>query len=380
MGKGRVINTDLDFIRTIKKAGGDDLKKCYQCATCATVCELSPDSKPFPRKEMILAGWGQSDKLIGDPDIWLCYQCNDCATYCPRGAKPGNVLAAIRSYIYEHYSFPSFMGKALASPKALPLLWAVPIVVITALVLIFNGGDFSFVNDGKIVFSKFLSHFWIEIFFIPATHLVGLFALIGLYKYWKALEATSPEKKMGFVPGAILVVKDILTHINFFSCDTNKSRGLMHLLIFFGFIGAAVTTGIGIFMMYILHIDPPFSLMNHPVKWLGNASAIAGILGCGYLIIRKAIEGDKVGATGYQDWLFLIVMFATFLTGFMAQMLRVADLAVLAYATYYVHLIVVFFLLIYAPYSKFAHMLYRTVALIHAKCAGRESVSCASSN
>ena len=95
------VQPDLDFIKAMKEAGGDTLKKCYQCATCSVACPLSSDDNPFPRKQMILAQWGLKDKLISDANIFLCHQCGDCTEMCPRGARPGDVLGAIRSYAYR---------------------------------------------------------------------------------------------------------------------------------------------------------------------------------------------------------------------------------------------------------------------------------------
>ena len=61
-------------------------------------------------------------------------------------------------------------------------------------------------------------------------------------------------------------------------------------------------------------------------------------------------------------------------TGIFAEIARLlnggGDIAVmkgLAFAIYYVHLVGVFFLLAYFPYSKFAHIMYRTLSIIHAR-------------
>ena len=109
-----VLEPDVGFIRDVAKLGGGDLKKCYQCATCSVACPISPDTKPFPRKEMIAASWGLKDRLVANHDIWLCHNCGDCTTLCPRGAKPGEVLGAIRAYAVREYATPSFLSKAVA--------------------------------------------------------------------------------------------------------------------------------------------------------------------------------------------------------------------------------------------------------------------------
>ena len=71
MAKEFVAEPDLQFTKDLIAAGGTDLKKCYQCATCSVACRIAPDNNPYPRKEMIWSQWGLRDKLMNDQDIWL---------------------------------------------------------------------------------------------------------------------------------------------------------------------------------------------------------------------------------------------------------------------------------------------------------------------
>ena len=70
------------------EAGGADLKKCFQCATCTSTCSLSSDEGAFPRKQVLLAQWGMKKELLKDPAPWLCFYCGECSKRVPAGGQP----------------------------------------------------------------------------------------------------------------------------------------------------------------------------------------------------------------------------------------------------------------------------------------------------
>jgi quinone-modifying oxidoreductase subunit QmoC len=98
---------------------------------------------------------------------------------------------------------------------------------------------------------------------------------------------------------------------------------------------------------------------------------VALILGSGLMIWNRsklAKSGDLTSSP--YDNFFLWTIFGVGVTGFCAQLFRFLDAPnIIAYGTYFLHLVLVFALLIYSPYSKFAHFVYRTVALIHNRYA-----------
>lgn len=381
------VEPDVTFIRDIRKAGGGTLKKCYQCATCSVVCNLSPDVKPFPRKEMILAQWGQREALMSDPDVWLCYQCNDCSTNCPRGARPGDVLAGIRSYTYRRYSFPAFMGRALANPRMLPALLLIPAAILLACVFLFapaaDNGGYLFLESEVVDFNIFLPHGTVDALFVIGNILIFICAAVGFVRFWRMLRRAGGQKQTPFLKALGLTLRDVFGHQYFFECQANIQRAQGHILLFAGFIGAMLTTGMVFVFIFVPHylerigleqFQSLFALpldLPHPVKILGVASGFLLVLGAAMLIIRRWVNRDQVGAGGYADHLFLYMLFFVGLTGMLSWLARLSGVPMLAYIVYFLHLVAVWFLLWYMPYSKFAHMIYRTLALVHARMIGR---------
>jgi quinone-modifying oxidoreductase subunit QmoC len=78
------------------------------------------------------------------------------------------------------------------------------------------------------------------------------------------------------------------------------------------------------------------------------------------------------GRNAYQDVLFIGVITIVVLTGILSEVFRLATFHDGAAAAYYLHLVFIFFLIFYAPFSKFAHVVYHTTALAWAHHVGRE--------
>ncbi|MFP4527062.1 MAG: quinone-interacting membrane-bound oxidoreductase complex subunit QmoC [Candidatus Kapaibacterium sp.] len=371
------VSTDIEFIRHMKKHGGETMKKCFQCATCSVACALSPKEYAFPRKEMIWASWGLKDKLVYDPDIWLCHGCMDCSQQCPRGARPADLMAGVRSYIYRNYAYPGFMGKAFSDPKYLIWLFLVPVIVIFGIVLWSQGGDMSqlfVIRGSEIEFSDFAKHGPLEMVFIAGNILIFAFAYITFKRYWDDLERHYDRPAVrGFWASAFDVVKEFLAHKKFDKCPTNSNRYWGHIYVFYGFIGTLIATAFVVLDSFIVDFLPyPMSII-HPLKLFGMISGTLLVIGGLLLLIKRARTPERESKSTYNDLLFLWVLWGVALTGMLTVMGRLTQETLIAYPVYFVHLVLVFFLLWYMPYSKFAHMIYRFLGLTFLKMRERDN-------
>jgi quinone-modifying oxidoreductase subunit QmoC len=374
-----LVEPDVGFIKEVIGLGGDTLKKCFQCATCSVVCPISPDTKPFPRKEMIAASWGLKDRLVNNLDIWLCHHCGDCTTLCPRGAKPGEVLGAVRSYAIADYAVPKALGKAVNDPKKLPILMAIPVVIFIVLGLITGLLDFSpSLGEHGISHSQFFSTWLVDMIFIPlAIWAVAIFAL-GLKRFIAdihenaVMEGKTENKEfefIGFIKALPRILPTILKHDKFSECSENKDRATAHLMVFLSFVGLFIVTNIFFVVLYVFQQHGPYSQLN-PVKWLANVSGVALVIGSALMIKNRLAKKDQTST--YKDWYLLGLVLGLGVTGVLTEATRLGGLAGLTYFMYFIHLVFVFNLFAFLPFSKLAHLVYRTVAMTYNEYSNRQ--------
>jgi quinone-modifying oxidoreductase subunit QmoC len=381
------IEPDLQFVRELQAVGGDTLKKCYQCATCSVVCPLSPADNPYPRKEMIWAQWGLKDKLVNDIDIWLCHNCGTCSDYCPRGAKPGDLLAALRNMAYKNLVGPQFMGTWMSSAKYLPILIAIPAALLLFVWYLVNGLT---IPEGEIVYGKIFPGdytidpiYTLTAAFVGVTFLIGVTNMIKSLQYQKWTYYIGPHEKPSWWQCIKDVVVDqIFTHKKWKECgyedDSDKQKYFGHLLLFWSFVALAIVTGTVAFGHWGGKVIEWIQWMGHtplhlanPIKILANLGAIGLVTGLALLTHRRMNQNPDKSRSSYYDWYLLLVIWAVAITGILAEVIRLMNLPGIAYPIYYIHLVVVWMLFAYLPWSKLGHLVYRTAALIYARRKGR---------
>jgi quinone-modifying oxidoreductase subunit QmoC len=361
------VKPDIKFKKQLRKISKASLNECMQCGTCSVVCSLAPDERPFPRKEMIWAGWGMKQNLMADTDVWLCHQCGDCSTYCPRGVKPSDVLAAIRQITYIYYARPRFMGVLLNKPVWLPVALLIPVVIIAAILML--AGTFT-IPEGPVNYSRFFPHAWLNGSFMLITIFTYVMAFSGLIRFRNDLKLSNPGAKPAgnLISSLFSLRKQILAHTNFGSCSANKIRRWSHMLVFYGFILLLLVTAYAIFAA-VTH-RYPLGISN-PFKILGNMAAVMLFTGLGIMIVNRLINKKNTGSSNYSDWLLLISMLLLTISGVVVEIARFQNWS-LAYHLYFFHLVSVWFVIIYLPYTKFGHLLYRSVAMSFSESIGRK--------
>jgi quinone-modifying oxidoreductase subunit QmoC len=275
----------------------------------------------------------------------------------------------------------------VSQPKYIPILLAIPAILLGLATgfrdAIGEALGMSAPMGEAIVYSfvPMFPHWLLNSFFGLFSVLAVLAAVIGVWRFARGLKRSSvwgkdPKPVKGVFASLGSVLVKVVIHDRFTTCETDHSRSISHFFVFFGFIALTVVT----VMIITGPINPliqgdfvyPFSLWS-PWKLLANIGGLAVLAGVLLMIWERLYFGHLAGTSSYFDWLLVCSIFLVVASGFATEILHLLRMAPHRHVAYFIHLLFVFCLLIYLPYSKFAHMLYRTTAMVLAERYGREA-------
>jgi len=139
--------------------------------------------------------------------------------------------------------------------------------------------------------------------------------------------------------------------------DPSPARRRLHATVFYGFAACFAATVAAAFLQDILGVDPPYPLLSVPVI-LGTAGGLAMIVGCAGLIAAGRRSDPAPGAADYGLLAGLGLLAAT---GLLTLALRATPAYGLVLIAHLATIMVCFCL---APYTRFAHAVYRLLAIV----------------
>ena len=296
----------------------------------------------------------------------------------------------------KRMAFPRMFGSMVGNvKKTWPLLVIAPIVFWIVLLGVTTGlGTVQPHHElqpsatmGQFFYDEYVPHSIIYAVYFTATGWIVLALFVQGRRFWTALGTN--EERNGTIYGALFgVFKDIALHNKFSDCERGvPKRRWGHFLVMWGFVGAATASGFAVVFLYA--DTPPFSWffmlpffedIGYPVpishwnKWLANISAAALVIGGFMLWFNRRNTTDKlVGSTTPFDRFFLWIVLAVIGTGVFTEVFRFLPGVppVIGFGIYIIHLGVVLSLFLTLPYSKFAHILYRTLAMAHERLTAK---------
>jgi len=304
---------------------------------------------------------GLEDRVTSSADPWLCYYCGECSDYCPRDADPGSFMMALRRLLIQKYSIASkfFFNKIAAS-----ITWTV-LTLIAALGLYFFRGHSP--NLEAVDIFSFIPLSFIHDVGLAIGIIIGLSALLNLISMYRSIAKGIPHsysKIESRYPGLWVknffktIIYEVAAQLKYNKC-LKRSRYIAHLALLWGFLGLFIATlvifGIDFYGLQISKVIPFI---------IGSVSGVAMLYGSLYFIISRLKKKEAYSMYSYHtDWIFLILLLLAGVTGFLLTIFIKTNMPMPSYIMFAVHLVVVFDLLISAPYTKFAHAIYRPLAL-----------------
>jgi Fe-S oxidoreductase len=346
---------DTELYRELAKYGARDMEICMQCGTCSASCPLSSGTNPFPRKIYRYIQLGLKDKLLKSSVPWLCYYCGDCNKDCPRGAEPAETMMATRRWLTAQYDWTGLSKRFYLSEA-----WEIGALIAVALGIIvlfclFHGP----VVTDRVAVNSFAPVMWIEIGDLVMAAILSAFLLSNAFRMYRFVMSDTKVPFWLYITEAKAFVLNFVTQKRWRQCGEDRSRWLKHFILVSGYL--TMMTLVIVFIRWFQVDDR---------SW--HFTSIFGYYATGVLLamtvemFRSRLKKEESihRYSEFSDWLFLILLFLTTLTGIMMHALRIAGWPMGTYVMYVVHLAVaVPMLIIEVPFGKWSHLFYRPLAI-----------------
>ena len=378
---------DPTFLKELKGFGAFDTNACFNCGNCTAVCPLSINNDSFPRKMIRYAQIGAKNRLIACKELWLCYYCGECSDTCPRQAEPGEFMASARRYAIASFD-PTGISRLLYTSRLFTAIFMVALSALFTLILLTGQGPLesaspAFFKSGET--EGFLSFDIIHDLGLAVIVLAVLAAVVGVTRMVLRLnramgpprtEGKADEKQPGFFIRTSRAAKNVITELaaqkRYRDCQEQtkepwyRSRWFIHWSIMWGFIGLGVATGIDYLWLMVGDKVPgqPDPLW-YPGRLLGNLAGIIFLYGTFMALYLRFKKPDKYSSHSLlSDWLFLWLLFLVGLTGFLVEIAIYLPAGTLwGYITFLAHIVLGMEIVVLLPFTKFAHFVYRPLAL-----------------
>jgi len=361
---------DPDLMKDLKHFGLKDASKCYHCGNCTAICPLSTPENAFPRRFVRYIQLGQKEKILHSAEPWLCYYCGDCSDKCPRGADPGETMMVARRYLTSLYDWTGFSRKFYTSETFEVVAILIVAVLVGIGMLIFNTGKPNW--DNAYLNSVWPSH-QIELADLGMAAILSFLLLTNVFRCFKAIMADLWNK----VPLRIYAreAKELIVHVltqkRFGKC-TDRMQWFVHLMIMTGYASVflmvvVLINGLSIeSLKFQRDIEYP---LWHPIRLVGYYATFAIMYGTTYAIIGRLKKSKPVYKSSHgTDWMFLILLQLTTMTGIFVHFGRLLNWPLPTYAMYVIHMMVaVPMLVLEVPFAKWAHLAYRPLVIFLVK-------------
>jgi citrate/tricarballylate utilization protein len=345
---------------------GRQLTVCNACRYCEGYC-------PVFRAIEIRRDFKQGDVFYLAN---LCHDCRACyyaCMYTPPHEFAINIpkiLAEARIETYRRWSWPGFLARAFKDRRITVFLAVVVTAFVLALSLVLiPAGRLFTVHLGAGAFYEVVPYAAMVMGGIVLFFYAIAVWLRGGARFWSetrsVLQKSGGFKALASAAGAALGLRYLKGGgPGCFYPDERPSsvRRIFHSLTFWGLLSDLVSTTLAFLYQDLFHRLPPYALTSGPVIF-GTLGGVALVIGTGGLIwfkLQSDPEPAGAGARG-MDYVFLVTLGLTALTGMLTLILRSSA----AMGTILVlHLAFISALFLTAPYGKFVHGVYRTLAVI----------------